>query len=162
MSNKGNFFEETSLILIHFVVAVKTKSQFLLSLIFHVKHKRTINGLKSPKKKLPHKFHTIFHKYFTEELYTNKPFFKFLKQRWSTNFDSLEKYYFKMRIRFNETGETTRKFEHFPTFFRAARLEHGTWSTPYYDCDGKLPMWKIQYAAPFFGWDSLKAKLEFK
>lgn len=67
-----------------------------------------------------------------------------------------------MRIRFNETGETTRKFEHFPTFFRAARLEHGTWSTPYYDCDGKVPMWKIQYAAPFFGWDSLKAKLEFK
>lgn len=98
----------------------------------------------------------------SEELYTNQPFFKFLKQRWSTNFDSLEKYYFKMRIRFNETGETTRKFEHFPTFFRAARLEHGTWSTPYYDCDGKVPMWKIQYSAPFFGWDSLKAKLEFK
>lgn len=99
---------------------------------------------------------------FIEELYTNEAFFKFLKQRWSTNFDSLEKYYFKMRIRFNETGETARKYEHYPTFFRAAKLEHGTWSKPYYDCDGKVPMWKILYAAPFFGWDSLKAKLEFK
>lgn len=68
----------------------------------------------------------------------------------------------KIRIRFNETGETTRKYEHFPNFYRAPRLEHGTWSSPYYDCDGKVPMWKIQYAAPFFGWDSLKAKLEFK
>lgn len=54
------------------------------------------------------------------------------------------------------------KYEHFPTYYRGARLEHGFWSKPYYDCYGKVPMWKIKYVSPFFGWDSLKAKLEFK
>lgn len=45
----------------------------------------------------------------TREVYTNKHYFKFLKQRWSTNFDSLEKYYMKMRVRNNETGDSLRK-----------------------------------------------------
>lgn len=98
----------------------------------------------------------------SDEIYTNYHFFKFLKQRWSTNFDSLEKYYLKIKLRFNETGETTRKFEHYPNFYRAAKLEHGYWTKPYYDCHGKFPMWKVKYAAPFFGWDSLRVKLEFK
>lgn len=98
----------------------------------------------------------------TEEVYTNKHWFRFLKQRWSTNFDSLEKYFMKIKIRFNETGETTRKYEHYPNFYRAAKLDHGFWTSPYYDCHGRAPKWKIKYAAPFFGWDSLKAKLEFK
>lgn len=98
----------------------------------------------------------------TDEIYTNKEWFKNLKQRWSTNFDALEKYYLKIRIRFNETGETTRKYEHYPNFYRAAKLDHGYWTTPYFDCNGKVPMWKIKYGVPFFGWDSLKAKLEFK
>ncbi|KAK7868072.1 hypothetical protein R5R35_005539 [Gryllus longicercus] len=98
----------------------------------------------------------------TEEVYTNKPWFQFLKQRWSTNFDSLEKFYMKIKIRFNETGETLKKYEHYPVFYRAGNLDHGYWTTPYFDCDGKVPMWAITYAAPFFGWDSLKAKLEFK
>lgn len=41
----------------------------------------------------------------TQEVYTNKPWYRFLKQRWMANFDSLEKYWMKMRIRHNETGE---------------------------------------------------------
>lgn len=47
-------------------------------------------------------------------------------------------------------------------YFRAANLDHGYWTTPYFDCNGKVPKWFITYAAPFFGWDSLKVKLEFK
>jgi hypothetical protein len=98
----------------------------------------------------------------SDEVYLNKPWFLSLKQRWLTNFDSLEKFYMKIKIRFNETGETTVKYERYPNFYRGAQLNHGHWTSPYYDCQGKRPMWKIKYAAPFFGWDSLKVKLEFK
>lgn len=45
----------------------------------------------------------------TGEVYTEKPWYRFLKQRWSTNFDSLEKYYMKIKIRHNETGEFSMK-----------------------------------------------------
>lgn len=45
----------------------------------------------------------------TNEVYTEKPWYRFLKQRWSTNFDALEKYYMKMKIRHNETGEFSMK-----------------------------------------------------
>jgi len=98
----------------------------------------------------------------THEVYTNKLWFQFLKQRWSTNFDALEKYYMKIKIRFNETGESLKKYEHYPNFYRAANLDHGHWTPPYFDCDGKVKHWVITYASPFFGWDSLKVKLEFK
>ncbi|XP_034243708.1 uncharacterized protein LOC117646698 [Thrips palmi] len=98
----------------------------------------------------------------SDEVYLNKPWFKFLKQRWSTNFDSLEKYYMKIKLRFNETGETLKKYEHYPNHYRAANLNHGHWTPPYFDCEGKVKKWVITYAAPFFGWDSLKVKLEFK
>ncbi|XP_056631755.1 uncharacterized protein LOC130441907 [Diorhabda sublineata] len=96
------------------------------------------------------------------EVYTNVQWFKDLKYRWASNFDTLEKFWLKIRIRFNETGENTIKFEHFPTHYYGARLEHGHWLQPHYDCYGKVPMWKVGYVAPFFGWDSLKANLEFK
>ncbi|KAK9874683.1 hypothetical protein WA026_005503 [Henosepilachna vigintioctopunctata] len=98
----------------------------------------------------------------TNEVYLNKPWFTLLKQRWATNFDNLEKFHMKIRIRFNETGESTVKYEHYPNFYRGAQLDHGYWTAPFYDCYGKVPMWKVKYVAPFFGWDSLKAKLEFK
>lgn len=97
-----------------------------------------------------------------DEVYLNKQWYTYQKHKWATTFDNLEKFYMKIRIRFNETGENTMKYEHFPTYYRGARLEHGFWSKPYYDCYGKVPMWKIKYVSPFFGWDSLKAKLEFK
>lgn len=46
--------------------------------------------------------------------------------------------------------------------YRAANLNHGHWTTPYFDCNGKVKKWVITYASPFFGLDSLKEKLEFK
>lgn len=98
----------------------------------------------------------------TDVVYTNQPWFKFLQQRWATNFDELEKYFLKIHMRFNETGEHRNQYEHYPTFYRAANLNHGHWTTPYFDCNGKVNKWVITYASPFFGWDSLKAKLEFK
>ncbi|XP_066597995.1 uncharacterized protein [Prorops nasuta] len=98
----------------------------------------------------------------TEQIYTKKDYFQSLKQRWAANFDDLEKYYMKIKIRFNETGEFLKKYEHYPNFYRAANLNHGHWTTPYFDCDGKVKKWVITYASPFFGWDSLKEKLEFK
>ncbi|EFN88130.1 Probable G-protein coupled receptor 158 [Harpegnathos saltator] len=98
----------------------------------------------------------------TDEVYTKKDYFQTLKQRWATNFDQLEKYYMKIKIRYNETGEYMKKFEHYPNFYRAANLDHGHWTTPYFDCNGELKKWVITYASPFFGWDSLKEKLEFK
>lgn len=98
----------------------------------------------------------------SDEVYLNKPWFRFLKQRWATNFDNLEKFNLKIRIRFNETGESTVKYEHYPYSYQGAKLTDGLWTAPFYDCYGKVPMWKIKYVAPFFGWNSLKAGLEFK
>lgn len=95
-------------------------------------------------------------------VYTKKNYFKLLKQRWATNFDELEKYYMKIKIRYNETGEYLKKYEHYPNSYRAANLNHGHWTTPYFDCNGKVKKWVITYASPFFGLDSLKKKLEFK
>ncbi|KAK9305101.1 hypothetical protein QLX08_003781 [Tetragonisca angustula] len=95
-------------------------------------------------------------------VYTKKNYFKLLKQRWATNFDELEKFYMKIKIRYNETGEYLKKYEHYPNSYRAANLNHGHWTTPYFDCNGKVKKWVITYASPFFGWDSLKEKLEFK
>ncbi|XP_014468491.1 PREDICTED: uncharacterized protein LOC106741225 [Dinoponera quadriceps] len=98
----------------------------------------------------------------TDEVYTKNDYFRTLKERWVTNFDQLEKYYMKIRIRFDETGEYMKKYEHYPNFYRAANLDHGHWTTPYFDCNGKVKQWVITYASPFFGWDSLREKLEFK
>ncbi|XP_058452752.1 uncharacterized protein LOC131431196 [Malaya genurostris] len=98
----------------------------------------------------------------TGQDYTELPYFKLLKQRWAANFDSLEKNYMKMRIRHNETGEHLQKYERFPNFYHAATLDHGFWTTPQFHCKGYVKKWLITYAAPFFGWDSLKVKLEFK
>ncbi|XP_046830516.1 uncharacterized protein LOC124429371 [Vespa crabro] len=98
----------------------------------------------------------------TDEVYTRKNYFQFLKQRWAANFDDLEKFYMKIKIRYNETGEYLKKYEHYPNHYRAANLNHGYWTVPYFDCNGKVKKWLITYASPFFGWDSLREKLEFK
>ncbi|XP_017757160.1 PREDICTED: uncharacterized protein LOC108548632 [Eufriesea mexicana] len=95
-------------------------------------------------------------------VYTQKNYFQLLKQRWTTNFDELEKYDMKIRIRYNETGEYLKKYEHYPNSYRAANLNHGHWTTPSFDCNGKVKKWIITYASPFFGLDNLKEKLEFK
>lgn len=67
-----------------------------------------------------------------------------------------------MKIRNNETGDHLEKYEHYPNFYHAANIGHGHWTSPYYDCKGKVPKWVITYGVPFFGWDSIKVKLEFK
>lgn len=41
-------------------------------------------------------------------------------------------------------------------------MRHGHWTRPYFDCNGFVKKWVMTYAAPFFGWDSLRTKLEFK
>ncbi|XP_066939738.1 uncharacterized protein [Macrobrachium rosenbergii] len=98
----------------------------------------------------------------TRDSYTNKPWFRKLKSRWSTNFDELEKYWIKLKLRHNATGMHSMKYERYPTFYKAAELKHGHWSIPEFDCDGFVKKWVVKYTAPFFGWDSLRAKLEFK
>lgn len=54
----------------------------------------------------------------TDEIYTKISYFKKLKQRWATNFDQLEKYYMKIKLRYNETGELLTKYEHYPNYYR--------------------------------------------
>ncbi|XP_014218374.1 uncharacterized protein LOC106646764 [Copidosoma floridanum] len=98
----------------------------------------------------------------TEDLYTKNEWFQLLKNRWAANYDDLEKYFLKMMVRYNETGESLKKYEQYPTYYRAANLNHGYWTVPYFDCNGKVKKWLITYASPFFGWDKLKNKLEFK
>uniref|UniRef100_A0A6B2EIQ8 Putative g-protein coupled receptor n=1 Tax=Phlebotomus kandelakii TaxID=1109342 RepID=A0A6B2EIQ8_9DIPT len=98
----------------------------------------------------------------TEELYTGKQWFRFLKQRWSTNFDALEKFHMKMKVRYNESGEHLQKYEHYPNHYWAGNMDHGYWTAPQFDCSGYVKKWLVSYIAPFFGWDSIKVKLEFK
>ncbi|KAJ8675045.1 hypothetical protein QAD02_010831 [Eretmocerus hayati] len=98
----------------------------------------------------------------TDEIYTKNEWFQLLKTRWAADTEDLEKYFVKMMVRYNETGESLKKYEHYPTDYRAANLNHGYWTVPYFDCNGKVKKWLITYASPFFGWNSLKNKLEFK
>lgn len=48
------------------------------------------------------------------------------------------------------------------TIFRAANLSQGIWTPPYFDCDGLVKRWLITYVSPFFGWNSLRNRIEFK
>jgi hypothetical protein len=50
----------------------------------------------------------------------------------------------------------------FFTLVRAANMKQGIWTAPYYDCNGLVKKWKITYASPFFGWNSLRNKIEFQ
>eukprot|EP00096_Caligus_rogercresseyi_P011406 TRINITY_DN4476_c0_g1_i2.p1 TRINITY_DN4476_c0_g1~~TRINITY_DN4476_c0_g1_i2.p1 ORF type:complete len:829 (+),score=116.10 TRINITY_DN4476_c0_g1_i2:73-2559(+) len=101
----------------------------------------------------------------TDEIYTNnEEFYKVLKSRWSNYYGDLEKYWIKMFLRSKENGDDLylRRYEHFPENYRAANIDHGYWTAPYFDCKGLVKMWKITYAVPFFGWDSLRNRIEFK
>ncbi|KAG1714902.1 Adrenodoxin, mitochondrial [Nymphon striatum] len=94
--------------------------------------------------------------------YLTKDWFKILKTQWSTNTDDLEEYIAKINIRFNSSGEYSVKFDDYPIQYQAAELRHGYWTKPYFDCGGFHKQWVITYAAPFFGWDKIHYKLEFK
>lgn len=54
----------------------------------------------------------------TDEVYTTRDYFQILKQKWATNFDELENYYMKIKIRYNETGEYLKKYERYPNSYR--------------------------------------------
>lgn len=96
-----------------------------------------------------------------DEQYLQKPWFRNMKTRWATTTDDLEEYILKIKIRGNSSGEYLTKYDHYPVRYKAAELRHGQWTAPYFDC-GLLNKWVVTYAAPFFGWDSIRNKLEFK
>ena len=47
-------------------------------------------------------------------------------------------------------------------YCRAANLSQGHWTAPYFDCDGLVKKWLVTYVSPFFGWNSLRNRIEFK
>uniref|UniRef100_T1IVI8 GPR158/179 extracellular domain-containing protein n=1 Tax=Strigamia maritima TaxID=126957 RepID=T1IVI8_STRMM len=94
------------------------------------------------------------------EPYVKKKWFSHLKSRWATSAEGLEEYILKINIRANQDGEYATKYDHFPIRFRGPNLEHGYWTSPYYDC-GFHNQWIVTYAAPFFGWDDIRTNLEF-
>lgn len=86
-----------------------------------------------------------------------------LRKRWLTvDQEQLETYTTKINIRYNAHGYTLIRYDRYPLQYHAAELHHGHWSSPRYDCGGFHNHWIVSYAAPFFGWDSIKARLELK
>ena len=96
--------------------------------------------------------------------YINKEYYKHLRNRWATIVDQevLETYTTKINIRYNAQGYNLIRYDRYPLEYHAAELSHGYWSSPYYDCGGFHHQWLVSYAAPFFGWDSIKSHLELK
>jgi hypothetical protein len=68
----------------------------------------------------------------------------------------------KINVRYNSTGLYAIRYDHYPLQYKAAELKHGYWTSPYFDCGGFHNQWILTYAAPFFGWDKIKSRLEFK
>lgn len=98
----------------------------------------------------------------TKKHYLSQEYFRHLKMRWASNTDDLETYTTKINIRYNSSGLYGIRYDHYPLQYKAAELRHGYWTSPYFDCGGFHNQWLLTYAAPFFGWDKIKSKLEFK
>lgn len=98
----------------------------------------------------------------SDSFYSRREYFRQLKLRWASNADDLETYTAKINIRYNSSGLYPIKYDHYPLQYKAAELRHGHWTSPYFDCHGHHKDWIITYAVPFFGWDKIKSKLEFK
>lgn len=94
--------------------------------------------------------------------YTTSDTFSKLKTRWKTTTDTLDTFTLKMNIRFNSSGLNSIRYDRYPLQYRSAQLEHGYWTAPFYDCNGLHNTWLISYASPFFGWDKLKLRIEFR
>ncbi|GIY87594.1 hypothetical protein CEXT_418131 [Caerostris extrusa] len=94
--------------------------------------------------------------------YLKSEWFKNLKVQWAANTDSLETYTTKIKIRYNSSGLYPIRYDRYPLQYKAAELKHGYWTAPYFDCGGFHNQWLITFAAPFFGWDKIKSRLEFK
>lgn len=97
----------------------------------------------------------------SEDHYTQNESFQKLRTRWMANTENLDTFTLKVNIRFNSTGINLIRYDRYPIQYMAPQLEHGYWSAPFYDC-GLHNQWLISYSSPFFGWDKLKLKVEFK
>jgi hypothetical protein len=97
--------------------------------------------------------------------YIFREFYKDVKDRWASNTYGLEKFTMKPMIRSDSKATSTKKFEHYPMYYKGPKLEDGHWTPPYFDCGtngGEVKDWVMTYAVPFFGLNSLKTTLEFK
>jgi len=97
-----------------------------------------------------------------EDMYVDDEFFRKIKIRWTSYVEELETFTNKIHIRYNSSGLYSIKYDYYPLQYKAAQLEHGQWSSPYFDCGGFHNKWLVKYGVPFFGWDKIKSKLEFK
>lgn len=97
----------------------------------------------------------------SDDHYTQNESFQKLKTRWMTSTENLDEYTLKINIRFNSSGLNLIRYDRYPLQYKAPQLQHGYWSSPFHDC-GFHNQWLISYASPFFGWDKLKMKVEFK
>jgi len=107
----------------------------------------------------------------SDTIYTNYGWYKEMKSRWNNYFENLEKHWLKIYFRSRSGGTKNedreepiyqKRYDHFPEYYRAANISHGYWTPPYFDCKGLVKKWKITYASPFFGWNSLRNRIEFK
>lgn len=96
------------------------------------------------------------------ESYLSDELYRRLKTRWSASLDQLETFTAKIDVRYNSSGLYPIRYDYFPLQYRAAALQHGQWSAPFFDCNGLHGTWLTRYAAPFFGFDSIRSRLEFK
>lgn len=88
----------------------------------------------------------------SDRIYTEKPWYRQLKERWSTN--DLEQFQLNMKIRDTKNEDFS---------YVGTNLKLGYWTSMYYNCDGPVNRWLITYAAPFFGWGGEQhVHLEFK
>lgn len=97
----------------------------------------------------------------SNEHYTQHESFQRLKTRWMTSTENLDTYTLKINIRFNSSGLNLIRYDRYPVEYKVAQLAHGYWSEPQLDCQ-LHNQWLISYASPFFGWDKLKMRVEFK
>lgn len=97
-----------------------------------------------------------------DEMYFEDEFFQKIKIRWTSYVEELETFTNKIHIRYNSSGLYSIKYDYYPLQYKAASLKHGEWSGPFFDCGGFHNKWLIKYGVPFFGWDKIRSKLEFK
>jgi len=95
------------------------------------------------------------------ESYTEKAWFKVLKERWGSNAYGLERFAGKPFIRSDINGSQSQRYFHYPLFYMAPRYQDGYWTHPYFDCNGYVKDWIITYAAPFFGGVGTTKMVEF-
>ncbi|ESO96905.1 hypothetical protein LOTGIDRAFT_214442 [Lottia gigantea] len=94
--------------------------------------------------------------------YVDEDWFAVVKSRWLTNIAGLKTYKVRPHIRSNPEGDSRIRFEHFPLRYKAPEYKDGYWTNPRFKCDGRVDRWIVTYVIPFFGWDGVKRKIQFK